>query len=52
MDRHRAKIPWIRVLEVLVQVIQSVEKVSELSAEQSENISVAELSDKLDKEVT
>ena len=52
MARHCAKIPWIGVLEVLVQVVQSVEKVSELSAEQSENISVAELSDKLHKEVT
>jgi len=52
MVRHCDKIPWIGVLEVLMQVVQSIEKVSELSAEQSENISVAELSDKLDKEVT
>ncbi len=52
MVRYCAKIPRIGVLEVLVQVVQSIEKVSELSAEQCENITVAELSNKFHKEVS
>ncbi len=43
--------PWVRELEVLVEVVEAVEEVPELAAEERKDVAVAELADELDEEV-
>lgn len=43
LKSSRSRLPWIRKLEVLVEVVEAVEKVPELAAEEGEDVAVAEL---------
>ncbi len=44
-------LPWVRELEILVQVVEPVEKVPELPAEERQHVSVSELVQEVDEVV-
>lgn len=45
-------LPWIGEFQVLVKVVETVEKVSELSSQQSQDITISELTQEIDEIIT